>query len=303
MVCITGVEMRELKGTEVAQSVFEDVRRRCRDFVDKTAVSVHLAVVLVGSDGASQSYVASKGKACDEMGFVHTDIRLPDSTSEAELISVVEKLNSDSSVHGILVQIPLPKHISEHRIAETIAPDKDVDGLNPVNLGKLLLGQSCLVPCTPAGILEILSYYHIETKGTHAVVIGRSAIVGKPMASLLMNKRCDATVTVCHSKTKNLAQMTASADILVVAMGKPLCVTRDMVKPGAVVIDVGINRIPDSTKKRGYRIVGDVDYSAVADMCSAITPVPGGVGPMTIAMLMKNTLQACMTQYGEHNCR
>jgi methylenetetrahydrofolate dehydrogenase (NADP+)/methenyltetrahydrofolate cyclohydrolase len=249
-------------------------------------------VVLVGDDPASATYVASKGKACEAMGFDHRDYRLTVETTESELLSLVQKLNDDPLVDGILVQLPLPSHLDEKSIIHAIRPDKDVDGLHPVNVGRLMLGDPSFVACTPAGVMRILDYYKIETKGKEVVVVGRSNIVGKPMAALMIQKGRDATVTICHSRTEDLVSHTKKADILIAAIGKPHAITKEMVKNGAVVIDVGINRVVDTSKKRGYRLVGDVDYEGVSTICSAITPVPGGVGVMTIAMLMENTLLA-----------
>lgn len=286
------IHMLLLSGKEVAAAVREEVRDATVEFTTRTGRKPCLAVVLVGDDPASATYVASKGKACGEVGFDHKDFRLVEQTEENELLGLIHRLNEDSTVDGILVQLPLPPHLQEKAIIHAIRPDKDVDGLHPANVGRLLLGDPQFVACTPAGIMRILDHYHIDTVGRHAVIVGRSNIVGKPIASLLMQKGRDATVTICHSRTKNLAEQTKQADLLIAAIGKPEAIGSDMVKPGVVVIDVGINRVPDETRKRGYRIVGDVDYDAVAPLSSAITPVPGGIGPMTIAMLMENTLRA-----------
>jgi len=256
-----------------------------------------LTVVLVGEDPASQVYVRMKGRACDEAGMKSGTIRLPDTTTEAELLETIDQLNADPSVHGMLVQLPLPDHINEGNVLLRIDPRKDVDGFHPVNVGKLVAGDPTgFKPATPYGVQEMLRRSGIETSGAHAVIVGRSNIVGKPMANLLVQKGpgANATVTVCHSRTKDIGAVTRQADILIVAMGKPEFITADMVKPGAAVIDVGVNRVDDDTKEKGYRLVGDVAYEAVAEVASAITPVPGGVGPMTIAMLLKNTLQAAM---------
>ena len=286
-----------MSGKVVAEQVRKEVREACTVFVDQTGHTPCLAVVLVGSDAASATYVASKGRTCEEMGFAHQDHLLGDSTDEQTLLQLIDRLNEDEAVDGILVQLPLPKHLDEKRVIQRIRPDKDVDGLHPVNMGKLLAGDRSFVACTPAGVLRMLDHYGIETAGKEAVIIGRSNIVGKPMAALLMQKGRDATVTVCHSRTRNLSEHTKRADIIVAAIGKPLALTGEMVKDGAVVVDVGINRIPDASRKRGYRLVGDVDYEQVSPRCSAITPVPGGVGPMTIAMLMENTLQAAVLHH------
>ena len=253
-----------------------------------------LAVVLVGEDPASQVYVGSKVKACAELGIYSQKWALPTETTQDQLIDLIRQLNADDRIHGILVQSPPPKHIDEEAVVFTIDPRKDVDGFHPVNVAKLVLEEDeGFVPCTPLGCMELLKAYGIETAGKHAVVIGRSMIVGKPMANLLVSKKANATVTIAHSRTRNLAEICRSADIIVAAVGKPHMITADHIKPGAVVLDVGINRIPDSSSPKGYRIVGDVDFDNVRDLCSAITPVPGGVGPMTIAMLMANTVKAC----------
>ncbi len=253
-----------------------------------------LAVVLVGEDPASQVYVGSKVKACAELGIYSQKWALPTETTQDQLIDLIRQLNADDRIHGILVQSPPPKHIDEEAVVLTIDPRKDVDGFHPVNVAKLVLEEDeGFVPCTPLGCMELLKAYGIETAGKHAVVIGRSMIVGKPMANLLVSKKANATVTIAHSRTRNLAEICRSADIIVAAVGKPHMITAEHIKPGAVVLDVGINRIPDSSSPKGYRIVGDVDFDNVRDLCSAITPVPGGVGPMTIAMLMANTVKAC----------
>jgi methylenetetrahydrofolate dehydrogenase (NADP+)/methenyltetrahydrofolate cyclohydrolase len=254
-----------------------------------------LSVVLVGEDPASAVYVRSKGKACEEAGMRGETIRLPADTSEAQLLDQVDALNADPRVHGILVQMPLPKHMSADKVIRRIRPEKDVDGFHPVNVGKLSIGErDGFVPCTPAGAIELLVRSGVETRGKDAVIVGRSNIVGKPMAALLMQDAPggNATVTVCHSRTANLAAHTRRADIVVAAIGKPEMITGDMLKPGAVVIDVGINRVNDSAAPKGYRIVGDVHFASARTVASLITPVPGGVGPMTIAMLMKNTVRA-----------
>ncbi len=254
-----------------------------------------LAVVLVGEDPASQVYVRGKGKACEEAGMYSVTITLPKETTEAELLATVHRLNADPAINGMLVQLPLPKHMNSDLVIRSIDPGKDVDGFHPVNVGKLVLGDKTgFRPATPFGVQQMLIRSGIETKGAHAVIVGRSAIVGKPMANLLIQDGPggNATVTVCHSRSRDLPGITRSADILIVAIGKPEFVTGDMVKPGAVVIDVGINRVDDAANPRGYRLAGDVKFAEVAEVASAITPVPGGVGPMTIAMLLMNTLQA-----------
>jgi methylenetetrahydrofolate dehydrogenase (NADP+)/methenyltetrahydrofolate cyclohydrolase len=289
--------MQILSGKEVAAVVKHEVAENCASFKADTRHTPCLAVVLVGDDPASATYVTSKGKACEAVGFDHRDYRLDHQTTQDELLSLISQLNEDDDVDGILVQLPLPAHLHEKSIIQAIRSDKDVDGLHPENMGKLLAGDPSFVACTPAGIMRILDYYHIETAGKEAVIIGRSNIVGKPMAALLMQKGRDATVTLCHSRTRDLVTHCRRADILIAALGRPLAIGKDMVKEGAVVIDVGINRVEDATKKRGYRLVGDVDYDQVATLCQAITPVPGGVGPMTIAMLMENTLKAAQMHH------
>ena len=254
-----------------------------------------LAVVIVGENPASQVYVRAKGKACEEAGMHSETVRLPESATEAELLAVVDRLNRDPRIHGFLVQLPLPKHIDSERVLNAIDPAKDVDGFHPVNVGKLSIGDpTALKPATPYGVQQMLIRSGIETRGANAVIVGRSNIVGKPMASMLIQqgKGGDATVTICHSKSRDLPGVCRTADILIVAIGRPAFVTADMVRPGATVIDVGINRVDDASQAKGYRIVGDVDYGPVAEIAGAITPVPGGVGRMTIAMLLQNTLQA-----------
>jgi methylenetetrahydrofolate dehydrogenase (NADP+)/methenyltetrahydrofolate cyclohydrolase len=254
-----------------------------------------LAAVLVGEDPASAVYVRSKGKACEEAGMHSVTIRLPAETSEAELLATVDRLNADPEIHGILVQLPLPKHVDSEKVLHRIDPAKDVDGFHPLNVGKLVTGdKTAFRPATPYGVQQMLLRSGIETKGANAVIVGRSNIVGKPMANLLIQQGPggDATVTVCHSRTRDLPAVARTADILIAAIGKPEFVTADMVRPGAVVIDVGINRVEDNSLPKGYRLTGDVAYGPVAEIASAITPVPGGVGPMTIAMLLQNTLQA-----------
>ncbi len=253
-----------------------------------------LAVVLVGDDPASRVYVNSKVKACEQLGIYSQKWALPVETTQDELLDLIHKLNADPRIHGILVQSPPPPHIDEAEVIRHIDPRKDVDGFHPVNVAKLVLEDPTgFVPCTPLGCMELLKTYGIPTQGKHAVVLGRSMIVGKPMASLLVSKAANATVTIAHSRTQNLADVCRTADILVAAVGKPQLVKADFIKPGAVVVDVGINRVEDASAPRGYRLLGDVDYDAVQSLCSAITPVPGGVGPMTIAMLMTNTVKAC----------
>ncbi len=253
----------------------------------------HLVAVLVGHDGGSETYVRNKVLACEACGFQSSLIRYENDVTEEELLNCIERLNADETVDGFIVQLPLPKHISEQKVTEHIAPQKDVDGFTPVNVGKMLIGLPCYIPATPRGIVELLKRYDIATSGKRCVVLGRSNIVGKPMAALMMQKQYgDATVTVCHSHSATLKEECRQADIIIAAIGKPGFVTADMVKKGAVVIDVGTTRVPDSTRAKGFRLCGDVDFQGVAPLCSYITPVPGGVGPMTICMLMLNTLQA-----------
>lgn len=282
-----------IDGKEVANRVREGLKA---EIAELTAAghTPGLAVVLVGEDPASQVYVGSKVKACAELGLYSQKWALPAETTQEELVELIHKLNADDRIHGILVQSPPPPHIDEEAVILNIDPRKDVDGFHPVNVAKLVLEEEeGFVPCTPLGCMELLKAYGIETVGKHAVVVGRSMIVGKPMANLLVAKKANATVTIAHSRTKDLPGLCRSADIIVAAVGRPEMIKADFVKEGAVVIDVGINRIPDATRPRGYRIVGDVDFEAVKDRCSYITPVPGGVGPMTIAMLMANTVKAC----------
>ncbi|MGD1820715.1 MAG: bifunctional methylenetetrahydrofolate dehydrogenase/methenyltetrahydrofolate cyclohydrolase FolD [Pleomorphochaeta sp.] len=290
-----------LSGKEVANSKLEDLKIKNQEFINKYGRKPTLVVILVGEDPASQTYVASKKKACEKIGYAHRDYLLKTETTQEELNSLVDELNADETVDGILVQMPLPKHLDEQEVIERIRSDKDVDGFHPENVGKLLIGLDCFVSCTPKGVMAILDYYNIETKSKNVVILGRSNIVGKPMASLLIQKGRDATVTIAHSRTKNLKELTKSADILIAAIGKPLFVTEDMVKEDCVVIDVGINRIEDSSRKRGYRVVGDVDYENVSKKVSAITPVPGGVGLMTIAMLMENTFESAIKRAEKEN--
>lgn len=285
-----------LDGKSVAAAVLEECRIETAALIAR-GVRPGLAVVLVGSDPASQVYVGSKARTCADLGFHSLKIELPTETTQEELLQVVQKLNSDPAIHGILVQSPPPKHINEEDIIRAIDPRKDVDGFHPENVAKLVLEDpSGFVPCTPAGCMKLLEVSGIQTSGAEAVVIGRSMIVGKPMALLLVSKVANATVTIAHSRSKDLPGICRRADILIAAVGRPEMVKADWVKPGAVVIDVGINRVADATKKSGFRLTGDVAYSEVAPLCAAITPVPGGVGPMTIAMLMKNTLQAARQQ-------
>ena len=281
-----------LDGKSVAAAVLDECRAEV-EALKSRGTTPGLAVVLVGDDPASHVYVGSKVRTCGELGIFSRKIELPSSTTQEELLKVVHDLNADNAIHGILVQSPPPKHINEEEIIRAIDPRKDVDGFHPENVAKLALEDSTgFVPCTPAGCMKLLEVAGIETNGAEAVVVGRSMIVGKPMALLLVSKKSNATVTIAHSRSRDLPAICRRADILVAAVGRPEMVKADWVKPGAVVIDVGINRVADPSKKSGYRLTGDVAFEEVAPLCSAITPVPGGVGPMTIAMLMKNTLQA-----------
>ena len=290
--------MQIIDGNQVASQVLEEVERDIARLREQ-GITPGLAVVLVGEDPASQVYVNSKVKKCAELGMNSRKIVLPSDASQEELLRIVRELNVDPAVHGILVQSPPPPQIDEAAVVLEIDPAKDVDGFHPENVAKLVLeDETGFVPCTPLGCMRLLKAAGIETAGANAVVIGRSMIVGKPMAHLLMSKQANATVTVAHSRTKNLPELCRSADIIVAAIGRPAFVTADFVKDGAVVVDVGINRVEDASAKRGYRIVGDVAYDEVAPKCRAITPVPGGVGPMTIAMLMANTVKACRQQTG-----
>jgi methylenetetrahydrofolate dehydrogenase (NADP+) / methenyltetrahydrofolate cyclohydrolase len=285
---------RILDGVPLADAIRAEVAGAVKRHAD-TGRTPGLAVVIVGENPASQVYVKAKGKACEAAGMHSETVRLSEHTSEAELLATVDRLNRDPAIHGFLVQLPLPSHINSERVLNAIDPAKDVDGFHPVNVGKLSIGDpTALKPATPFGVQQMLVRSGIETRGAHAVIVGRSNIVGKPMASLLIQpgKGGDATVTVCHSKTRDLPAVCRSADILVVAMGRPEFVTADMVRPGATVIDVGINRVDDPSQTKRYRLVGDVAYAPVAEVAGAITPVPGGVGRMTIAMLLQNTLQA-----------
>jgi methylenetetrahydrofolate dehydrogenase (NADP+) / methenyltetrahydrofolate cyclohydrolase len=285
---------RILDGVVIGRAIREEVAAEVAR-LSRAGRRPGLAAVLVGDDPASAVYVRSKGKACEEAGMHSVTIRLPVETSEAELLASVDRLNADPEIHGILVQLPLPKQINSEKVLRRIDPAKDVDGFHPMNVGKLVTGdKTAFRPATPFGVQQMLIRSGIETKGAHAVIVGRSNIVGRPMANLLIQQGPggDATVTVCHSRTRDLPAVTRSADILIAAIGKAEFVKPDMVRPGAVVIDVGINRVDDPSRPKGYRLVGDVDYEPVAQIASAITPVPGGVGPMTIAMLLQNTLQA-----------
>lgn len=291
--------MNLLDGKAAAAHWQEELKIQVARLASEGKKVPHLAAILVGNNGASATYVAAKVKACDSIGFRSTLIRLEDTVTEHTLLENIEQLNADPDVDGILVQLPLPSHISETAVIEAIDPDKDVDGFHPINAGKMVQGLEGFIPATPYGIMLLLDYYKIETAGKHAVVIGRSNIVGRPMSILLSGNTTpgNCTVTLCHSKTKELDAYCRNADIIVAALGKPFFLQAPMVKEGAVVIDVGITRVTDTTKQSGFRLAGDVDFAAVAPHCSWITPVPGGVGPMTIAALMKNTYTACIRKY------
>ena len=284
-----------IDGKAIAQNVRKEVAEQVKE-LNAQGISPCLAVILVGNNPASVSYVTGKQKALAEAGMTDKSVHLPEDTSEEELVELIERLNKDNTVNGILVQLPLPKHINEDRVITAITPEKDVDGFHPVNVGNLMIGRKAFLPCTPHGVIVLLEKMNIETSGKHCVIIGRSNIVGKPLAILMSSKKVNSTVTICHTGTKDIESIVKQADIIVAAAGHPMTVTKQMVKPGAVVIDVGVNRIPDSTKKSGFRLTGDVDFEAVSEIASYITPVPGGVGPMTIAMLMVNTLEAAKNQ-------
>ena len=287
-----GLGVRLLDGKAMALQIKDEIANEVRQLTAAGHRAPHLAAVIVGEDGASMTYVANKEKASHEVGFTSSVYRMSESTTEKQLLESIEFLNNDPDIDGFIVQLPLPKHINEQKVINAISPDKDVDGFTPINIGRMVLGEECFVPATPMGICTLLQRYGIETAGKHCVVIGRSNIVGTPVANLLSRKGFDCTVTMCHSKTQNLAEITRQADILVVAIGKAEFVTADMVKEGAVVVDVGIHRVEDATKKNGYRVIGDVKHTEVDAKCSWVTPVPGGVGPLTIVSLLQNTLKA-----------
>ncbi|QEN07689.1 bifunctional methylenetetrahydrofolate dehydrogenase/methenyltetrahydrofolate cyclohydrolase FolD [Oceanispirochaeta crateris] len=282
-----------IDGKKVAADLREKLAAKVAD-MKKSGVTPGLAVVLIGDDPASRSYVSAKEKSCHDLGMYSRDIRLPQETSEGDLLALIKELNQDEEIDGILVQLPLPSHINESNIIVAIDPSKDVDGFHPMSVGRMILEQDTFLPCTPHGILKLLEYSHISTKGKKVVIVGRSNIVGKPLTNLLFQKKewGNATVTVCHTATENLKEETLQADILIAAAGRPEMITSDMIKQDAVVIDVGVNRVNDSSKKRGYRLVGDVAFDEACEKASYITPVPGGVGPMTITMLLFNTVQS-----------
>ncbi|MBL7722829.1 MAG: bifunctional methylenetetrahydrofolate dehydrogenase/methenyltetrahydrofolate cyclohydrolase FolD [Chitinophagaceae bacterium] len=290
--------MQILDGKKASQSIRDELKIEVAQLNAEGKKIPHLAAILVGNNGASATYVAAKVKACEEVGFKSTLIHFEETTSETKLLDKIRELNTDPDIDGILVQLPLPKHISDEEVINTIDPEKDVDGFHPVNVGNMVQGLPTFVPATPHGIMLLLEHFKIDTKGKHAVVVGRSNIVGRPMSILLSSNTNpgNCTVTICHSQTKNIKEFCLQADIIVAALGKPEFITVDMVKEGAIVIDVGITRMEDSSKKSGFKLKGDVHYESVAPKCSWITPVPGGVGPMTIAALMKNTYRSCITK-------
>ena len=282
-----------IDGKSISADIRNELKHRIND-LNKSGIIPGLGVILVGDDPASKSYVSAKERACESIGIYSDDNRYSSKITEKDLLDKIESLNNDPKIHGILVQLPLPPHINSTLVLNAITPNKDVDGFHPVNVGKMMIGEDSFLPCTPHGIIQLLKRCNIETKGKHAVVIGRSNIVGKPIANMLFQKNMDtnATVTICHTSTNNLKDFTRTADIIIVASGQPNTLTSDMVKPGVVIIDVGVNRVEDVSKKNGFRLVGDVDFDGLFDIASAITPVPGGVGPMTITMLLYNTVKS-----------
>ena len=284
--------MNLIDGKRLAQNLRGEIAAGVAQLKAEKGVTPGLAVILVGDNPASVSYVTAKEKACAEAGMLSRELRLPAETTEAELVALVRELNADKSIHGILVQLPVPKHISDKAVIDAIAPEKDVDGFTPVNVGRMMIGEECFLPCTPHGIVKLIEFSGMDLKGRHAVVIGRSNIVGKPVAALLARKETNATVTLCHTGTPDVGHFTRDADVVVVAAGRPGTLTGDMLKPGAVVIDVGVNRVPDASRPKGFRLVGDADFESCSKVAGAITPVPGGVGPMTITMLLWNTLES-----------
>ena len=281
-----------IDGKRLATDIRDEIASGVRSLREKCGVTPGLAVILVGDNPASISYVTAKECACREAGMLSREIRMPATAGEDELLAEIGRLNADPAIHGILVQLPLPKGFSEKRVIDAISPRKDVDGFTPENVGRMLIGDDCFLPCTPHGIIKLIEVTGMDLAGRHAVVIGRSNIVGKPVAALLSRKNVNATVTLCHTGTKDLKAFTRTADVVVVAAGRPNTLTGDMLKEGAVVIDVGVSRVPDASRPKGYRLCGDADFESCAEVASAITPVPGGVGPMTITMLLWNTLEA-----------
>ena len=284
--------MQIVDGKKLAANMRAEIAERTAKLKAERGVTPGLAVILVGENPASVSYVTAKEKACAEAGMYSREIRLPATVAEEELLNEIRRLNDDPAIHGILVQLPLPKGFDEKKVINAISPEKDVDGFTPVNVGRMLIGERCFLPCTPHGILKLIEFSGMDVRGKHVVVIGRSNIVGKPVAVLLSRKETNATVTLCHTGTPDIGKFTRDADVVVVAAGRPGTLTGDMLKPGATVIDVGVNRIPDATRPKGFRLVGDADFDSCAAVAGAITPVPGGVGPMTITMLLWNTLES-----------
>ena len=288
-----------IDGKKIAADIREELKAEVSELKEQGVVP-GIGVILVGEDPASQSYVTAKERACENVGIYSDDNRLPSETSEEELLALVDRMNKDPKINGILVQLPLPKHINETAVLLAIDPDKDVDGFHPMSVGKMMIGEDTFLPCTPHGVLQLLARSGVETSGAHVVVVGRSNIVGKPVANMLLQKKegANATVTLCHTRTKDVGYFTKQADIIIAASGWPNTITADMVKDGVVVIDVGVNRIEDTSRERGYRLVGDVDFDGVKEKASMITPVPGGVGPMTITMLLYNTVESAKRASG-----
>lgn len=288
-----------IDGKQVAQDIQAELKEEVARLKERGIVP-GLGVILVGDDPASKSYVTAKERTCEEIGLYSDDNRLPAKTSQEELVALIEKMNADPKIHGILVQLPLPKHLNEAEVLMTIDPTKDVDGFHPVNVGKMVVGEKAFLPCTPHGVVQLLARSGVKIEGAHVVIVGRSNIVGKPLANMLLQKKknANATVTVCHTRTKDISYFTRQADIIIAAAGRPNTITADMIKDGVVVIDVGVNRVEDPSKKSGYRLVGDVDFARVKEKASLITPVPGGVGPMTITMLMYNTVESAKRTAG-----
>jgi methylenetetrahydrofolate dehydrogenase (NADP+)/methenyltetrahydrofolate cyclohydrolase len=289
-----------ISGTQIAQDLRTSIKQQTQELKTQGIIP-GLGVVLVGNNPASISYVTAKEKACEENGLASKEIRLPEDVTQDQLLSVIEQFNQDPEIHGILVQLPLPNHIKEDQVIQAISPEKDVDGFHPISLGKMITGQDTFLPCTPHGVIQILKAIDASPAGRQVTIVGRSNIVGKPLANMLLARGPwgDATVTVCHSKTPDLKEHTLKADILIAAVGAAKLITKDMIKPGAVVIDVGVNRVPDESKKSGFRLVGDVDFDGALEVASAITPVPGGVGPLTITMLLYNTLESAKRIQGQ----
>lgn len=288
-----------IDGKEIARAIRDELVIEVQRMKEK-GVTPGLGVILVGEDPASRSYVTAKEKACHEIGIFSDDNRLPATTRQQDLIALVKKMNADPKINGILVQLPLPKHLDESEVLLAIDPDKDVDGFHPMNVGRMVVGEKAFLPCTPHGVVQLLSRSGVQIDGAHVVIVGRSNIVGKPLANMLIakGKNANATVTVCHTRTKDIASFTRQADIVIAAVGRPNTVTADMIRDGAVVVDVGVNRVEDATKKQGFRLVGDVDFDACKEKARMITPVPGGVGPMTITMLLYNTVESAKRAHG-----